>query len=294
MNKITFLGPIGATFSHDAYNILANIYQAPKVINEPAHTNCVSASSNREVLNLIKKHGGYGTLAMETLAEGRVSEPLESFIELLQSYGGTDDCPFRVIGSIRLKLHFCLMARKGVEEDSLTKIVAHGKALGACRERISSKGMQAEEVGSNGEAARLVAENEEYATNAALGPQSAAEKYGLTILHHAYEDKEAVTTFFLIAPKDRKIVVGKENRILIVFRLPHIPGALVRALLPYDEEKLNLIQIHSVHAGNGVYHFAIELDVNESRLEALERAMEKFKQHVERHLLFGPFEVLSR
>ncbi len=294
MKSITFLGPVGATFSHDAYNILAEIYGAPKVINEPLHTNCIPASSNREVLKIIAQRCGYGTFAMETLAEGRVAEPIESFIELLQTYNTNTECPFWVVGSIRLKLHFCLMARKGIVEEMISKVVAHGKALGACRQRISSKKIQTAEVSSNGEAARLVAENDEYFTCAALGPKSAAEKYGLQVLDESYEDKEAVTTFFLIAPKEHKNVVGEENRILIVFRVPHTPGALVRALLPFDEEELNLIQIHSVHEGNGVYHFAIELDVKECKLKALERALEKFKQRVEKYLSFGPFEVLMR
>ncbi len=284
--KVTFLGPYGATFSHDAYNILAEMYGAPMV----DETNYQPATSNGEVLSLMLQHGGYGAVAMETLAEGRVAETLESFIELLKIYSGTEKCPVRVIGALRLKLHFCLMVRPGVSK--ISRIVAHPKSLGACKNRIGE--IETITASSNGEAARLVAENHEHRNDAALGPKSAAEKYGLKILNEAFEDNEAITTFFLIAPASHLVSVGKENRVLIVFKVPHRPGALIRSLMPFEQEGLNLIQIHSVHTGNNTYNFAIEIEVRKTKIEALNRAMAGFKALVDSHLCFGPFEVLSK
>ncbi|MFA7193933.1 MAG: prephenate dehydratase domain-containing protein [Candidatus Paceibacterota bacterium] len=290
MKNITFLGPVGATFSHDAYNILSEIYDAPKT----DETNCVPANSNSEILGLIRGHEGYGTIAMETLAEGRVAEPLESFIELVSMYKRTEDCPFRIVGAIKMNLHFCLMTRGGVSESSIEKIVAHPKSLGACKGNIAKTTLPTISVSSNGEAARLVSEDEGYSMFAALGPKSASEKYGLKIIDESFEDKEAFTTFFLIAPKSHAVSVGKNNRVLIVYELAHEPGALVQSLLPFAEEGLNLIQIHSVHVGNRIYNFAIEIEVAEEQLDAFERAVGRFESNVTSHLCFGPFEVLSR
>ncbi len=290
MKKVTFLGPVGATFSHDAYNILAEIYGAPKV----GETNYIQADSNSEVLRLVLKHGGYGAIAMETLAEGRVAEPVESFIELLKTYKKTESCPFHVVGAVHLKLHFCLMVRSGMTRKKITKVIAHPKALGACKDRIMKLGVPTENSTSNGEAARLVASDEKYANCAALGPHSAAEKYGLKILSEAFEDEEAITTFFLVAPIQHKVSVGKENRMLIVFEAPHEPGSLVKTLQPFADEGLNLIQIHSVHVGNRAYNFAIEIEISDDKLLSLARAMAAFKKYVDTHLSFGPFEVLSK
>jgi prephenate dehydratase len=147
---------------------------------------------------------------------------------------------------------------------------------------------------SSGEAARLVAESNEYANCAALGPKSASKKYCLQVLNDAFEDKEAITTFFLIAPNAHQALVGKDNCVLIVFKVPHKPGALVKSLQPFDQEGLNLIQIHSVHAGNRTYNFAIEIEVRENEQKALDRAMEKFENCVDEYLSFGPFQVLLR
>lgn len=298
MKKITFLGPFGATFSHDAYNTLAGIYGAPKVQNVGLEANYVPAAVNGGVLKLIAEHGGYGALAMETLAEGRVAEPLESFIELLESYDVTYEnsrsCPFHIIGAVRLKLHFCLMARAGVSIDSMTKIIAHPKALGACKARVEATGLPSINASSNGEAARLVAEDDAYQSCAALGPRSASNKYDLQVLHEAYEDQEAITTFFLIGPKKHYNYVGKENRALIVFKAPHQPGALVKALQPFEQEHLNLIQIHSMHTGNDSYHFVIEIEVRRSKLVAFERAAGIFQSQAEKFLIFRPFKIISR
>ena len=288
-NKITFLGPVGATFSHDAYNVLAKIYGAPSATEQ----NCIPASTNGEVLKMICAHGGYGAIAMETLAEGRVAEPLESFIALLKTYEDMSACPIRIAGAVKMKLHFCLMVRQDVDENAITAIVAHPKALGACKGNIEKTGRPSKDASSNGEAARLVAEDEAYKTCAALGPRSAAEKYGLKILNDAFEDKEAVTTFFLVTPAEHKVSIREKNRSLIVYKVLHQPGALVRSLLPFEAEGLNLIQIHSVHARNGSYHFAIEIEVGKDQLPAWQRALQSFENCTEKHLAFGPFAVLS-
>jgi prephenate dehydratase len=297
MEKITFLGPVGATFSHDAYNILAKLYDAPEAIIKGESANCIPAPSNGEVLKLTLEHGGYGAIAMETLAEGRVAEPLESFIDLLKTCKKTDGCPLCVIGAIKMRLHFCLMVRPEMIMTPIrlfTGMVCHSKSLGPCRDNIGLARLATKTVDSNGEAARLVAEDSKYATWAALGPKSAAEKYGLRILHGAFESGEAITTFFLLGPKEHKVLVGKENRALIVFKAPHKPGGLVRSLIPFEQEGLNLIQIHSVHVGNHTYNFAIEVEVGESQLQSFEKAMKSFENHVEEFISFGPFEVLER
>jgi chorismate mutase/prephenate dehydratase len=288
--RVTFLGPWNSTFSHQGYNELAKIFGAPEA---NFTENYLHAGSNREVLTLIQKHGGYGAIAMETEATGRVDEPLKSFIGLLQHYNNIEACPIRVVGAIRSQLHFCLMVRKGLSRSAITKVIAHPQAFGACERRVVEMGLPREGAGSNGEGAQRVAENPRCATYAAIGPRSAAEAYGMDVLEEALEDEEAFTTFFLLAPVSHEVRVGKKNRALIVFKIPHESGGLVDALLPFKQEGLNIIHIDSAYAGKHRYDFAIELDVGEGQCDAFDRAMARFKECVETHLCFGPFAVLS-
>jgi len=281
--KTIFLGPYGATFSHDAYTKLARIYGALPT----AKFNYLEAATNGKILDLAQSRDSYAAIAMETRAGGRVAEPVESFIRLLGRPNS-----IHVIGALSMKIGFCLMGKvKNALEGR--KILAHAKALEACRSTLEITGRPTMETSSNGEAARLVSEDPSYADCLALAPASAAEKYGLTIFNPHFEYNEAFTTFFLIGPKSHPVKIGKKNRVLIVFKVPHKPGALVTSLLPFNEHGLNLIQIHSVHTGNCTYNFAIELDVDESQLESFASAHQKFKAFVEAHICFGPFEVLS-
>ncbi len=287
MNKIVFLGPYGATFSHDAYTILAKKYRAPTV----TEGNYVAASSNSEVLRLIEEHGGFGALAMETLAGGRLNESLETFICLLNDQRRSKDFGFRVIGAVKLKISFCLMAQIHVEEKQVSEIIAHPKALEACKNRILTGHFRTLNVPSNGEAARLVSLEDKYSRSAALGPKSAAQKYGLKVLNSSFEDEDAFTTFFLIGPEWHKVSIGRNNRILVIFKLKHTPYALVNALSPFARENLNVSQVHSVYCGRNSYHFAIEIELGRKQVASLNKAMYSFFDQVEDCVSFGPFEV---
>jgi len=286
MTKAIFLGPEGSTFSHLAFSKLSEQYDVV-----PAHE-IMPANSNREVLQLLVSNGGYASVAIETQAEGRVAEPLEAFIDLLQSFDN-DSCPFHIIGAIQLRIHFCLMMNQDVCVEDSRCVLAHQKAFGACDRNLKGLGLPLHEVFSNGEAARLVSESPEFKDCMALGPCIAASKYNLKIVEENLEDGEAVTTFFLMGPKSHVRKIGLRNRALIVFKLSHEPGALVKALSTLSSENLNMIQIHSVHKGNHTYDFAVELDVDEDDMWNFKKAMFNFKQVVGKCICFGPFEVLS-
>ena len=73
--------------------------------------------------------------------------------------------------------------------------------------------------------------------------------------------------------------------------MPHKPGALVSCLKYFDEEHINLVQIHSLYVGNHTYDFAIEVEVSDSQLEALDRAVRLFNKSVDRSICFGPFGI---
>ena len=115
----------------------------------------------------------------------------------------------------------------------------------------------------------------------------------LGVLSENFEDAEAFTTFFLVGPKNRKAMTGKRNRALAVFKVNHSPGALIDALIPFKEFGINLIHVHSMHAGNREYHFAIEIECEDGSLEFLSEAFKAFEKNVECRLIFGPFKILS-
>jgi len=284
---IVFLGPLGATFSANAYNVLAEKFGAP-VLNSSA--TYISVKANTEIIpTLIHHNFNYGVMAMETLAGGKVVEPVESFVELM-NYTEVN-CPVSVIGAIKMELHFALMVKPGVQFTDIKRIIAHDKAIGACKRSIEKGGFVSESRSSNGLAALEVSTGNEM-NLAALGPASATEKYGLEIIDPRFEDSRAVTTFFLLGSVNMKPAILERNRVLIVFRVQHCVGSLVMALLPFSEENLSLIHIHSVYAGENEYDFAIEIELEKGQLSNLNRAVERFRRVVSKCLVFGPFGIV--
>ncbi len=285
---VTFLGPLGATFSGDAYDIGARLFGAP--IGNAADYR--SVQRNEDIIPAIVHRGGFGAIAMQTRAEGRIDAPLGSFMKLLKTQDNST-CPVQVIGAIEMPLHFCLMARPGVSSQTIVGVVAHGRALGACVKRVKGlKIKRLSEVDSNGEAARLVAEVPEYAEWAALGPRSAADKFGLQAVDSEFEDAPAATMFFMLGPRSHVVSTGDLNRALIVCELSHAPGALVDALIPFKENGLNLIQIHSLYVTQGRYDFAIEVELGRDQISSFQEAVMMFEGVVKKHITFGPFPVL--
>src|SRR3989338_7692927 len=287
--KITFLKPAGLTFTGIAYDRLARIFGAPLSTDVGSE---LLADSNESVLTTLLQHCGYGAIAMETKAEGRVDQPINSFIDLLKRYERSD-CPIQVIGALRMKINFALMSRRGASLSDITKVVTHRKSVGACRRNIAELGVAVEEVSSNGLAAELVARDERYSLAVALAPCEAAVALELRVLNPAFEDREAVTTFYLLGPKAHPKPKLMATRALVVFRLAHSPGTLVHALFPFRTARINLRMIHSFPIPDKEeYDFAVELEWNLDNT-SFDGAFENAKRHMERHILFGPFPVIS-
>lgn len=288
--KVTYLGPAGATFSAFAYEELAMAFNGPSPQRHP-ETEEVLAGTNEEVMPLMLQHRGYGAIAMETRAEGRVDGPLNSFITLLGAHNVW--CPTQVLGAMSIRLHFALLAKHGVRINDVKTVVAHPKALGACKRNLQALGVRLVESASNGKAAEDIAASQ-LAHAAAIAPRIAARKYGLSVLNEALEDEPAATTFFFLGPREKQLPrLGLANRALMVFRVKHVPGALVRALQPFADEGISLFHIHSLYTGEGEYDFAIETECREDQAESHARAVARARKEVARHLLFGPFPVVT-
>lgn len=292
MEKITYLGPQGATFSELAYVELSELFGAPSL----KKGEYVEAKKNEDVLPKVINHGGFGCIAMETEVRGRVDGPVNTFIQLLENFETSKDCLITVIGAIKMPVSFALMAQPCVKKENINMVVAHQEALGACKNTVSrltnNDPKKVIKSDSNGEAAEAVATQLKFVHAAALGPECAATKYGLEVLEKACEDRPAATTFFLLGPKNHNAQAKPEvDRSLLVFRVKHESGSLVKVLLPFSYMGLSLRQLHSLYTGEGQYDFAVEIECK-NQADDLTQAMEKASKHMMRHILFGPFPVL--
>ncbi len=296
--SITFLGPWGSTFSHLAYDKAVEIFCLP----EACRKNYIPANSNKEVLELVTEHQGYGLLAVETLTGGRINEGIESFIRLFTCHHTSRIPPIKVIGAVTIPLDFAVLTLNlnKTRLESIRGILGHEKAIEACKENINKHGWEIKSVSSNGEAARLVAEEEDYQYFAALAPATAVEQYSnLTIRKKGFQYGDAWTTFVVITGQDNKArhhpnpTVISEYRAMITYSLPHKPGSLLWSLLPWQQAGHNLRQIHSAHVTKNNYHFIIEIELGKTVSWRWKLATKGFGLLCPDHWILGPFPVIS-
>jgi prephenate dehydratase len=144
-----------------------------------------------------------------------------------------------IVGETKHEIVQCLIGAPGAEIASIVEVRSHPVALDQCRAFLRTHAFaHVAAVHDTAGAVRAVVEAGDRSV-AAIGPESAARRYGGVVLDRAIADEERnVTRFFVIARDGRPR--EKPTRLCLAFALPHEPGSLHRALGILAERGLNL------------------------------------------------------
>lgn len=155
-------------------------------------------------------------------------------------------------------IEHCLAACESTSLESVTNVYSHPQALSQCNDYILSHNFTACPVSNTAVAAKNIAElkNPSYA---AICSYAAAKKYGLKILDRCINDAEKNQTRF-IAVSARLTGAERDNRISIMFTLPHVKGSLAAALSIFSDHGVNLTEIHSRPLLNTPWNYRFYLD----------------------------------
>lgn len=175
-----------------------------------------------------------------------------------------------IVGEIKLPIAHQLIALPGENLSSITKVYSHPVALAQCRHTIEKLLPQAEmvEYYDTAGAVAFVRDSAD-PTLAAVASRTAAELYGLPILHADIHDNEHNVTRFLVLTKAPQHQSETPNRASMVLVTNHEPGALVNALNVFAEVSINLVKLQSqpIVGSPWQYKFFIVADCTPDQLK---------------------------
>ena len=258
-HKVAYLGPEG-TFSHKAVkDIFTQKY--PEIP-------CATISNIFE--KVVDGEVALGVVPVENSSEGLIQETLDNLVRH----------PIRVVGSYKLPIHLCLLARTN-DMREIKIIKSHPQPLAQSRGWLSQNFPTAL-LETESSSVKAILSTMDTGT-AFIANKEAAEKYGLKILAENIEDKKSnATQFYVIAqgeiPSLSKALHAKETALLLA--VYDRPGVLRDILSVFADHKLNLSKLHSKvsEAEGWDYYFFLEVEAPHQDSD-LQEVLKEIKHH---------------
>lgn len=223
----------------------------------------VTASSFEDAFEAVKDgRADQAVIPIENSSTGSIS----AVYDLITEYG------YFIVGEQSIEVNQCLMAKPGTALSDIREVFSHEQGISQSRTFLAGHpDWKTTAVYNTAAAAKMVSESEDR-TLAAIASSRAAELYGLDILVPKTNFKDInQTRFVILAKKPRHS--PENNKVSLMFTLPHVSGSLYDILGIFAREKLNLLKIESrpMQGRNWEYLFFLDFsaDTIDARLERI-------------------------
>ncbi|PZE19989.1 prephenate dehydratase [Paenibacillus xerothermodurans] len=255
MKRIALLGP--GTFTEESAHHFLGTAQFQ-------YLNCKMIDD--VFMSTVNGEADYGVIPIENTFDGSVRLHLDWLANEME-------LPIQAewVYPISISLHGIRESEGSLAVDcaSLTKVVSHSVTLTQCRQFLHDylPHVELEQVGSNGEAARLVKQLGRPDV-AALSPLSAGAMYGLHTWAQGVQDHENNFTRFVLVGREPMQLPNREvsaDKTTILVTLPEdYPGALHQLLSAFAWRRINLSKIESRPTKKklGTYYFFIDIQAS--------------------------------
>lgn len=187
--------------------------------------------------------------------ENTLAGSVHAVYDLLATLASRD---VHVIGETTVRISHVLVGCPGASIESLRRVRSHPMGLAQCESFFRAHPHLEPVAAYNtaGAIAEVVASGS--LEEGALGSRRAAEQYGGVILAEAMEDDRENWTRFLLLAREVPELRGP-RKTLLLFTLPHRPGALATALSAFAG--MNLTRIESRPIRGRPFEYAFYADV---------------------------------
>jgi len=288
--RVAYLGPAG-TYTHEALLSSVEEFARPAAIDE-----LPEPTIHAVVMAVERGEADRGVVPIENSVEGSVNATLDALA--FEAPG------VQIVGETVLAIHHCLIGRPGLTVEQVKLVLSHPQALAQCagfvRARLPGASMRAE--ASTAEAVRSVAQGER--PWAALGPRTAAERYGATVLVENVEDVAGNETRFAWLARPEAGSTGRIGgttadggsgsafKTAVAFwpRESDHPGWLVDCLSEFSDRGVNLTRIESRPRKVGLGDYVFFVDVEGAAQDpAVTAALQGVEAHVAQLRVLGSF-----
>lgn len=149
-----------------------------------------------------------------------------------------------IVAEHLVEVKHVLLGHHGASLEDIVEVRSHPEALAQAESIITHWGWSAVPVHDTAGAVRLVAETQDH-TIAALGPERAAEPFGLSVLLREVIDRPHNTTRFVVLARGPAETAAEADKTTVAFTTAHTPGALALALTELGLRGANLTRIES-------------------------------------------------
>jgi prephenate dehydratase len=267
-----FLGPPG-TFTQEA------LLQ----VVDPESAELVYYPTVEEVIHAVERNEvGRGMVPIENSVEGTVNAAVDAL--------GFETEGLLIEREVILAVRLHLLARPGMTLADVRQVYSMPHATAQCRRWLRENLPNAKTVAANStaEAAGRVAY--ESADAAAIGPNLAAQLFGLDVIARDVTDHTEAETRFVVVGREQPEPTGRDKTSVIAFIAEDKPGALLDILQEFAGRNINLTKIESRPTKRvlGEYCFFIDLE-GHVRDENVSAALESLETHVARLKTLGSY-----
>ncbi len=280
MKRIAFQG------IHGAYSHLAAQKHFARSIEQ---TTFIGYPSFDEVIEAVEKGTvDYAFLPIENTTAGSINEVFDLLAQTTALY---------IVGEEVFRVEHCLLATDDVPIENIRRVYSHPQALKQCMKFLSTlPSCEVEYYTDTAMAARKIKEDQD-PTQGAIASEAAARQYGLAILRRDCADqKENYTRFLVIAREPIKVDSRIPSKTSLVLAVPHEEGSLLKALMVFHKNKINLTKLDGSRPRPGApfqYIFNVDFEGNVSS-ENVRTALNELRTATSFLKILGTYPVEDR
>ncbi len=187
-------------------------------------------------------------------------------------------------------IHHCLAGCQNATMETVRQAYSIDPALDQCQQYLKDHALERCKAANTAVAAQQVRDWND-PTRAAVCSEDAAKLYGLKILASAINDDKTNQTRFIAISRNLSSQ-PEDNRVSIIFTLPHQQGTLSSALSMFSDHNINLTEIHSRPLPETPWRYRFHVDLEGSlACENVRSLVYQLSEELESFRLLGSYRI---